>query len=804
MARKSIRRLPFIIFFSCALLHGEESLDSPAPRRITLRHIESGGVGYNTGYTTLETFLSFDPNSWKIAPFFDGRGHLLDDGTWAANGGIGIRGQLGERIYGMNAYYDYRVTKHRNYNQTSIGFETLGRRFDARINGYLPWGRKISTPYDTKFGYFSGHSLFLSEKIELAMKGVDGEIGFHFGNCSAWSFQTAAGPYYFRGSEGPNAWGGKIRLSASYRDWVSFEIMESYDNVFHNNVQGQISLSIPLGKRNGKTRKDNLDCRKIQPVVRHEIIALNHKHKHPIAINPETNSPYFFVFVDNTSSSKGTFESPFPSLLLAQNNSSPHQIIYTFPGDGTTTNMDQGIVLQPSQKFWGSGVSHSLETKQGWITVPQMSAIGPQITNTNLLGVGAILSSHNEISGIAFTETSGNAIQGIDPLDIEISFCRFEGCGQGDLGLYPVLLQSSAPLTANIVYNTFTENTDAGILVKLLPGASSTQIAMNNNQAYNNDANSGIVGVLNIEAHGTIGSCTLVMNDNVFTNNACGGCNIIDFDSPHEGSFASFEGIFTGNTCTGSLQGITFGTNADLCTMTIQGNDLSNNSHGSIDIRNGSAGTQIINQGAFTIDSNQINGGGNLGDAITINPSSNSLLIALTNNSIQNNIGTGFVAFINPPHPNTTLVIENNAIANNQNMANFNAAGGISFDGFGSLIGSIQGNTFSGNAQGNAIGLNGGSFIASPGTSTITCEENQFTADDTFDFEFFGGSPATGCLIISGNTSTTIAPSITYTFQQQGTGACFLVPCDYETKNTGEFNLSGTTTSSDCSGASCP
>src|SRR6185437_12031620 len=145
-------------------------------------------------------------------------------------------------------------------------------------------------------------------------------------------------------------------------------------------------------------------------------------------------------------------------------------------------------------------------------------------------------------------------------------------------------------------------------------------------------------------------------------------------------------------TFTDNAQGIAFTANAGTCMLSIQNNDLSNNSGRSIDISNGLAGTQMVNNAAIVIDSNQINGGG--GDAITISPAGTAISITITNNSISDNLGTGFVSFFNEPGPDVTLLIAHNTIANNQNMASFNASGGISFDGFNSVSALIEEDTF--------------------------------------------------------------------------------------------------------------
>ena len=56
------------------------------PSRISARHIENKGIGYNTGYTTLEAFLAAPTDLWPVMPFVDLRGHIFNDGHWAANG----------------------------------------------------------------------------------------------------------------------------------------------------------------------------------------------------------------------------------------------------------------------------------------------------------------------------------------------------------------------------------------------------------------------------------------------------------------------------------------------------------------------------------------------------------------------------------------------------------------------------------------------------------------------------------------------------------------------------------------------
>ena len=82
--------------------------------------------------------------------------------------------------------------------------------------------------------------------------------------------------------------------------------------------------------------------------------------------------------MNNLSHSAGTFESPYPTLAEAQAASAPGDVIYVFPGDGTTNGMNSGIALQSNQSFWGSGVSHYLATNLGTINIPAQTLASPK------------------------------------------------------------------------------------------------------------------------------------------------------------------------------------------------------------------------------------------------------------------------------------------------------------------------------------------------------------------------------------------------------------------------------------------
>lgn len=391
--------------------------------RIAVRHIEANGIGYDKGYTTLEAFLSpseYWCDCWM--PFLDVRGHIFNDEKLAANIGIGAR-FLSSRVWGINAYYDYRNTHHQSFNQISVGLESLGTVWDFRINGYLPVGDTKSSFFRTRFDEFHGNHMILKRTREFAMRGVNAEVGIHLNQIKNVPIYFAAGPYFFNDDK-DTAWGGQLRAVIDFSEYVRIEGNTSYDNVFKWIGQGQISLIFPFGRRKEVRKRKCYTCcdelllseRMVQRVDRNEIIVVDKKHIKSTAIDPLTGEPYFFWFVDNTSHSNGTIESPFNTLLAAQNASSVFDVIYVFPGNGTTLGMDQGFVMKNNQKIFGSGIDNKLATTKGEVAIPAQTENFPLITNTILNTAAITLANNCEVAGLYITATNGgDGILGGDP-----------------------------------------------------------------------------------------------------------------------------------------------------------------------------------------------------------------------------------------------------------------------------------------------------------------------------------------------------------------------------------------------------
>ncbi len=401
----------------------------------------------------------------RWVPFLDVRGHIFNNSKPAANAGIRLR-YIESRVWGGNIYYDYRKTHERNYNQVSFGVESLGRYLDYRLNGYFPVGKHKGSLSDATFDHFAGNSLYLSRKQELAIKGTNAEVGVHIAKVKGIDFYSALGPYYFA-NDTKHTFGGEFRIGMDVLNILRIEGNTSYDHLFKWIGQGQISLSYAFTPKKMSRKEKKGSCsfhglvrdRAFQRVDKQEIIVVSTQKKKSVAINPATGLPYTFWFVDNTSHSQGTYESPFNTLAAAEGASGPNDIIAILPGNGTDRGMNQGIQLKNGQKLWGMSVLHALPTTLGTIRIKPLASMMPTLSNSN----GVVINSpndgisNNDIVGLRIVENQGFIgididVNGNYNIENNIFLCSKNGYGISFFNIVG---------NANIVHNTFigTDNT---------------------------------------------------------------------------------------------------------------------------------------------------------------------------------------------------------------------------------------------------------------------------------------------------------------------------------------------------------
>ncbi len=354
---------------------------SPGPgSRASLGYRAPKGFGYDEGYTSFSTFLS--PSGERVfQPFIDLRGHVFNDGKWAANAGLGGRYACERVVVGLNAYYDYRDSKDLgSQNQVGGGLELLGKYLDIRINGYAPIGKttKLGCPC---FDHFTCFRAVARQEASASLADIDGEIGLHVpGPFKYVDLYIAAGPYYLFEKKVNDArlggeWGGRGRLSLKVYDGITIGGDVTYDPIFNTRAQGWITLSFPFGPANlrqyGSRLKEKYPApcddvaRQValmtQPVYRNEIIPIENKTDlFDLCCDLPCSPKIYFVNNCNCLPGSGTFEQPFNNLKFAEGTARECDIIYVFPGDGTSNGMNCGFTMKEGQRLISSAASFDL------------------------------------------------------------------------------------------------------------------------------------------------------------------------------------------------------------------------------------------------------------------------------------------------------------------------------------------------------------------------------------------------------------------------------------------------------------
>ncbi|MCX6991146.1 MAG: inverse autotransporter beta domain-containing protein [Chlamydiae bacterium] len=261
--------------------------DQPSPiGRLTVSTIQDKGLGYDKGYSTLGAFLIMPYSEKRVVyPFVDIRAHNFNDGKWAANCGMGLRlADVGKcNALGGNIYYDYRRT-NTHLQQVGMGLEALSRFADCRLNGYFPFGNKLTVRECYKWVYPEDYYLNL-KVLHRALPGMNVEVETSLKKWNAGVIidpYLAIGPYFYQQKHAHNIWGGQARVGVNlWRNIVRFEVRGSYDPTFHGILQGLLSISAPLGKltknKGGAKCHQNIPLALITPVQRQEIIVNSEK-----------------------------------------------------------------------------------------------------------------------------------------------------------------------------------------------------------------------------------------------------------------------------------------------------------------------------------------------------------------------------------------------------------------------------------------------------------------------------------------------------------------------------------------------
>lgn len=322
----SIRYLSILVLGFCffsRLVFGQEcceeetipsSCETARPEeRISLSHVEGTGLGYSIGYSSLDLFVSSYVKQGLVT-FLDLRGHVFNNGKYAANTGLGVRylNECFRQVWGVNVVYDYLQNTRRSYHQVGAGLEMIGETWDFHVNGYVPVGDKKTNIYRFHYGFFeafreekpSKFKLGLRAREQLALNGVDALFGYRFCCAPYVNLHISAGPYYYWGrtAKTENAFapkyesaiGGRLIADLYFTRYVNVTGIVTYDSIFNLRGQAMITLNLPFDLICGNWGIGCPSCslrdRLFDPIERNEIIvvdSLTRTTNDPRVLDPE-------------------------------------------------------------------------------------------------------------------------------------------------------------------------------------------------------------------------------------------------------------------------------------------------------------------------------------------------------------------------------------------------------------------------------------------------------------------------------------------------------------------------------------
>lgn len=296
--------------------------------------------------------------------FFDGQVTLNDVNGVGYNLGVGFRWLHGtpftmepERITGFSFWTDGTSTESGNFfPQVGLSFESLGDRWDLRINGYIPVGQESQLGDFTPTGSIGYNQNFLVEETfadrNTSFYVAEAEIAARLmADRDAWAF---AGPYTLVNDEKDTAGYRAGFRGYAYPDLL-LQIAVSDDDIFKTNATFQVTWFV------GRTRNNfqpayGLADRMREPVMRNDYVALERTTEFggdPLTGTNGEPIRIVHVFNDAPGGGNGTYENPLNNVGDVQANSIANDIVLLW-SESLFQNQNT-LVLQNNQRLLGEG-----------------------------------------------------------------------------------------------------------------------------------------------------------------------------------------------------------------------------------------------------------------------------------------------------------------------------------------------------------------------------------------------------------------------------------------------------------------
>ncbi|HLO86963.1 MAG TPA: right-handed parallel beta-helix repeat-containing protein [Nostocaceae cyanobacterium] len=486
--------------------------------RVGVRYTTEG-AGYES-FSSFEGFLPVLQTPGNSLTFLQGKVLLDVDSNIATNILLGHRFFSGEqnRVTGGYISYSSRDTGQSNFDQLGFGFESLGS-WDLRFNAYLPLNSSEALLSTANTGNgFQGNSFILGRQslFQVALSGVDAEVGTRLAPLGQGDLRGFAGVYYYSGGESKEAFGWRTRVEARPTDYLNLGLSLQNDDLFDTRLVFTIGANFPGSSgRGSKPNKNSALLRMAETVERQATILVTNETRSSTTIATGTDGqPLTIIYVTDNGTGNGTFESPFGKITDAVTIAKPNNIIYVLSDTSTTFTP---FKIPDGVQVLSSGILQTVNTQQfGLVTLPLSgSGIHPIITGSVPSGEGLVTLGNNSVlSGFNLQVQGSNgarAIQGTGISDVKIEYNKISNAfGEG---IYLENIGGTATINSNTI------NSTAGNAINL------SQVV--NSQITNNTiTNSGGQGIQIANASGTSN-----ISGNTITNSTGDGIQLSQTNS---------------------------------------------------------------------------------------------------------------------------------------------------------------------------------------------------------------------------------------------------------------------------------
>jgi hypothetical protein len=459
----------------------------------------SDGLGYRDGYTSLGGLMPIWGVSGEDLWFFEGQGHISDQGGMFSNVGFGRRiyEHSLRRSFGWSLWYDYDGDEYDNFGHTfhqgGISFESYGDHVDLHFNGYIPFRDGYVLGDGTPC--FIDNRIILNQAVDAALRGMDAEVGVRIPWLQMLDLRGYIGGYSYTSEAVDPFLGLSTRLESHPAEYVSMQLRVTEDERFGTNFM--FGFELHLGGR----RHRNAYERMTEPVHRNDHIVRFHEDPQ-FAINPVTGQPYNVVHVDNSAPflGSGTVDLPYSQLAFAQQNSAANDVILVSgrsDSNGNPIPYSDGIVLKDGQQLIGAG--STLVLRNGFlVALNPPTSLATSIQNNPTFIAGG---------SIPITNTTGTSIGVLSAADTilptDIVICDISGDK-------PTIINPAGPAVTLANNNTVAGLTLTGSQWGIF-GNGVTNFNINNNMISNN-----VRGGIEIQNAAGVG---IVRNNMIIDNN---------------------------------------------------------------------------------------------------------------------------------------------------------------------------------------------------------------------------------------------------------------------------------------------